>query len=263
MLKNIYAPLSNLKAQEKLIDILANNLANVNTTAFKGDEVSFSAIESDPWPSYHKPLPDTPFDRKRLNLFPFKGNEMGYHGIAHVYRDSSSGPLLLTNRSLDVAIQGKGYLTVQDDQGREGLTRAGHFVLDQNGLLLTPEGYRVQGESGLIQLQGEENLQITEKGEIWQGDQFLDRFVFFQPDEEWALERRGKNLFRYEGVPEQLRMAQPIVKQGYLEGSNVNPVQNLVKLIAAQRQYESALQASKTQDETLSISSKQISQLRV
>ena len=93
MLKNVYAPLSGGVLQERVIEIISNNLANINTTAFKEDEIAFKAQEADPWPSYATPLPPAPFKLNMQELSPLRGNEMTYVTLSEIKTAHTQGSL--------------------------------------------------------------------------------------------------------------------------------------------------------------------------
>ncbi len=133
MLKNVYSPLSGGVLQERLMEIISNNLANTNTTAFKEDEISFQAQEANPWPSYATPHPPAPFKLNMLDLWPLKGNEMAYVTLSEIRTAHTQGSLRKTSNPNDMAIQGDGFFEVMTPFG-ERLTRDGGFSISNDGI---------------------------------------------------------------------------------------------------------------------------------
>ena len=160
MLKNIYAPLSGGLAQEKVLEIIANNLANANTSGFKEEQVTFRAMSADPWPSYPSTLPPQPYKMDMKELYPLRGNEMGYVALADVSTSFQQGTLSQTSNPLDVALQGDGMFAVNTPFG-ERFTRDGSFTLSPEGVLTTKNGAMVQGTSGVIAGLKEGDLVVT------------------------------------------------------------------------------------------------------
>lgn len=250
MLKNIYSPLSAGKGQERLLDVLANNIANTNTPGFKEQQVSFTALLSNPWPAYRNPNPPAPFQTDMRELHPLRGNEMGYTSTSAVTTSFEQGPLKQTGNSLDVAIQGNGFFTVETPFG-ERFTRDGGFALTQEGTLVTRSGAVVQGENGPLTGLEEGTLSILDNGDVLSGDRFIDRLrirAFAEPE---LLQRMGDNLFVHDGSPENITAFAGRLAQKHLEGSNSSPMRNMTSMIAAHRMYEALQKAIQAQDKTM------------
>ena len=211
-------------------EVIANNLANVNTTGYKRDRVVFrKTLESE------------------LGVAASEGSEVFGE---EVLVDFSPGPLEKTDRPLDVAIEGSGFFTVETPNGVR-YTRAGNFRLDSEGYLVTVDGYRVLGESGPILLTNDK-VNINEDGEIWQGGFLVDRLRVTDFSDPRALVKEGHSLFktadpRVTGQP----AAEATIKQGYLEGSNVNPLEEMVEMMVVLRNFEAEQKAIQVQDQTL------------
>ena len=117
MLKNIYSPLSGAIAQERVLETIANNMANMNTVGFKGDRVSFTLLEAEPEKNYNSPLPPANYKVDVEQLMNIRGNEMAYVGIADVMRDETQGPAIATGNPTDIMIEGEGLLGVNTPDG--------------------------------------------------------------------------------------------------------------------------------------------------
>ncbi|RDB35202.1 flagellar hook-basal body protein [Spirobacillus cienkowskii] len=250
MLKNVYAPLSGGVLQERVMEIISNNLANTNTTAFKEDEIAFQEQEANPWPSYATPHPPAPFKINMQELWPLKGNEMSYVTLSEIKTAHTQGPMIKTGNSLDVAIQGDGFFEVMTPFG-ERFTRDGAFSISNDGVLITKTGAVVQGENGAISGLEAKNFSILATGEIYIGKKFIDKLKVVAFQDTTLLERLGENLWIHNGAPENLKKPEGEVTEGYLEGSNVNPMRNLTNMIIAHRNYEALQKTVKSHDDTM------------
>lgn len=250
MLNNVYAPLSGGVLQERVIEIISNNLANVNTTAFKEDEISFKAEEANPWPSYATPHPPAPFKLNMEELNPLRGNEMSYVSLSEIKTSHSQGALQKTSNETDLALQGDGFFQVMTPFG-ERLTRDGGFNVNNDGYLVSKNGYMVQGENGPISGLTGAQIKVLPTGEVYTGNKFIDKLKIIDFSDKSNLERLGDNLWTYNGSPDNLIPSRAEVSQGYLEASNVNPMRNLTNLIIAHRTYESLQKTVKAHDESM------------
>mgnify|MGYP001348896589 FL=1 len=164
---------------------------------------------------------------------------------ASVSDDFSTGPLQHTNRPLDMAVPGKGWFAVQMPDGSEGYTRNGNFEINANGILQTRTGLPVIGSGGPVTLPPDVEVAIGTDGTIStvprtgarNSTSTVDQLKLVNPPEA-DLVRGGDGYFRLAGgnpAP-----ADPAVRvaSGYLEGSNVNVVEQMVSMISLARQYE-------------------------
>ncbi len=205
-------------------DVIANNLANLNTRGFKRDLVFFEMLKPN----------DT-------------------NSKARVATDFEQGALTETNNPLDLALSGPGFFAVQTEEG-VAFTRDGHFKLDADGVLRTQQGYAVLGEGGEIVLIDQdlkpEQITITRNGEIYLGDMFIDRLAIKDFEDYSQLQKRGENMFVVDDSVQPLDLEEPEVHQGFLEEANINPAEEMIQLIEVQRQFESIQRMVRTLDET-------------
>jgi flagellar basal-body rod protein FlgF len=262
MLRNVYAPLSAGVGQERLLEILANNMANTNTSGYKEDQVSFRGLEADPWPNYQNPLPPAPFKMDMSEVYPLRGNDMGYVSVADVKTDFSQGGLRRTDNPLDLAIQGEGFFSIITPFG-ERFTRDGSFTLNRDGLLTTKAGAPVQGEKGAIVGLQEGNTRILSSGEVYAGDKYIDKIKMVDFKDKSALQRLGGNLYIHDGVPSNTTAARGEIAQGQIETSNVNPMKNMTAMIIAHRTYEALQKTIKTHDDNLGLTSSKVGETNV
>ncbi len=261
MLKNIYTPLAGAISQERALEVIANNLANVNTIGFKGDNVTFTLQNPEPFKNYPDPLPPANFKENMENVFPLRGNDMSYVGVASMTRDFSQGSVVDTKNPYDFMLEGDGFFNVQTLDGTRYM-RAGDLTLSPEGALVSKHGDPILGEKGAIFLKGA-GFSVNSRGEIFENGQFIDRFKITSFKDSKALERVGKNYYHFGGDPGEVGPAKnSLVRQGYLESSNVNAMKNLTAMIIAHRSYEAYQKAVANYDQMMEKSSNAIGDVR-
>lgn len=262
MFKGIYTPLSGSLAQERVLEIIANNLANTNTNGFKGEKVTFSLVEPEPYKYYRNPLPPANYKQDLSKYMPFVGNDISYVSVAEITRDLSQGPAIETHNRLDLMIENEGYFTIHTLAGLR-YTRDGAFSLNADGALVTKLGDPVLGEKGVIYLRNDQ-FEINSRGEIWQDGRMVDRLLIYNFKHPQSLERVGDNYFYFEGDKDiRFKVENPSIKQGFLEGSNVNAIENLTAMILAHRSYEAYQKAISNYDKMMDKSANSIGEIRV
>ena len=202
----------------------ANNLANVNTTGFRAQIDAFRAV----------PV----VAQNSLPTRTFVVN-------AEVASDFSTGPLQMTGRDLDVAIKGKGWLAVQMPDGSEAYTRHGALKMNENGLLQSAQGLTIQGDGGPITVPPEVSVSIGGDGTVSTiatttkpgAPTVLGRLKLVNPPEA-DLIRGDDGLFRLKGGAAAQVDPSVSVAGGALEGSNANPIDSMVTMIALARSFE-------------------------
>ncbi len=243
-------------AQQTNVDVISNNIANMNTTAYKRQRAEFQDLL---YQQVARPGAESSSDGNRVPT----GIQIGA-GVrtGGVYRIGEQGAATSTSNPYDLEIDGPGYFQITLPSGETAYTRAGSFQPNDQGELVTTDGYRVEpaitlpqgvlqtvvSKTGLVQvkLAGQTNLQTV-------GQLQLATFV-----NEAGLEAKGSNLFMETEASGQPNIADPgepgfgTVMQGFLEASNVNPVSEISSLISAQRAYEMNSRVVKTADEMLS-----------
>lgn len=211
-----------------------HNLANLNTTGFKADLDAFKSL-----PVYG------PGAASRVYV------EDQRAGV-----DFSSGTLISTGRDLDVAVNGKGYIAIQDHDGSEGYTRAGDLRVNSAGLLETGAGYPVMGNGGPIAIPPFEKLQIGQDGTITIQPlgqtattlAVVDRIKLVNPTDTDLQKNRNGVLHLKDGETAEAD-ASISLGTGVLETSNVNSVEALVNMIELSRQFEMQIKMMKTAED--------------
>lgn len=260
MIKSIFTPASGALAVEKSMEVIANNLANLNTMGFKGDQVTFKKMLAEPEKFYTSPFPPAPFKSDIQDVMPLKGNEIAYVGVDGIHRDFSQGPQIMTQNKFDFCIEGEGFFAVSTPEGMR-YTRAGDLTVNPEGMLVTKSGHPVQGENGSIFVRGE-NFSVSTNGDILVDGKFKDRFRLYQFGKPESLERVGHNYYFYGGPEEEMQQVKtPQLHQGSLEGSNVNAIKNLTDMILAHRSYEAYGKAIKNYDSMMDKANNQIGQV--
>lgn len=226
MSDGIYSALAGSSAQMRLIDVIANNLANVNTAGYKRDRVSFEEQAANP------PEPNG-FD-ELLGRATVEGPSSVR--VGGTYADMSPGAIHATGNPLDVALGDKGFLMVETPQGTR-LTRDGRLAIDGDGRLVTQAGQPIVGDGGAIVFPAEmTELAITAEGEIFADSEYVGQLrVVDTPN--GTPQKKGAGLWD-PGGQGVVDVETPEVRQGFLEGSNVRPVSALVELIQAQRSFD-------------------------
>ncbi len=269
MVRGLYTGASGMIAQEARLDAIANNLANVDKTAYKKDLTLFKAF------------PDMII--RRLNddglgitpagsydTMPFVGKLGTGVEVNEVYTIYEQGSLMRTENPFDIALDGKGFFAVMTERG-ERYTRNGAFTLNQDGILVTHNGLPVLGQNGIIKLQ-KNNFMINERGEIlvnaalsleptdlvgmtqnnWEQPVVIDKLKIVDFENIRELKKEGESLYReteYSGPA--LPAEDYKVVQGFLEKSNVNAVREMVDMIEVQRSYEANQKAMLAHDQEL------------
>lgn len=245
MVRGLYTSATGMLTQQRRMDVVANNLANVNTTGHKRD---FVVVRSFSEELSHRINDDSDWARSRpVGFYP-----LGLF-IDDVYTDHSVGAFQVTGGALDLALTTQGFFVINtvDEAGgaAERFTRAGSFTLGPDNVLMTKAGGRVQGESGDIVIPNGE-INIDRNGFIYSNGELVDRLRLVDFTDTRSLRKVGDNLFAT--TPESVEAAfSGMVEQGYLERSNVNSVREMVEMITLQRIYDANSRLISVHDRTL------------
>jgi flagellar basal-body rod protein FlgF len=242
MIKALDSSRQAMQVQLRRHEVTANNLANVNTPGFKRELSMVTALEA---PASGDAGPGAQSAPREL-LVEGRPNLAG-------------GSLSATGNPLDVALAGEGFFQVQSPDGAR-LTRDGSFTLDPQGLLIHSSGYPVLVDGGSVQLSGLPS--ILQDGSILDGENPAGQLSIVKVGEGGHLMREGENLFRVEGGTEEMEAGDIQVASGFLEGSNVDPIREMVNMIQAFRVYELAQKAANAADQTLQIAVNRVGVLR-
>jgi flagellar basal-body rod protein FlgG len=258
-MKALYIASTGMNAQERNVEVISNNIANMRTTGFKRQRAEFQDLL---YQSYRRAGSTT---SDQGSLVPV-GVEIG-SGVrtAATPRVMSQGNVVPTEKELDIAVRGEGYFPVQLPDGRTAYTRDGAFERDDTGLLVNVDGYQI--EPGITIPNTANSVSISTDGTVEAflgtdplptqlGQIQLARFV-----NKGGLEATGNNLFVETAASGPAQIGTPNADgmgdllQGYLEMANVNAVTEIADLIAAQRAYEMNARVVSGADEMLQATS--------
>ncbi len=255
MIRGLYTGASGMRAQEHRLDALSNNLANVDLNGYKRDT------------SVHKAFPELMirrFEDDGVFRFPLGSVDtapmVGKLGTGVEYNESytvfEQGSLKVTENPFDLALEDAGFFTVETPQGVR-YTRNGSFWLGKEQILETKDGFPVMGENGIVRIT-KDHVKIDKLGRVWQQEtlesdpELVDtlkvvdfprtRFLKKQGNSFWIETENSGSARDLEGTK------RPGVLQGFLEGSNVNPVTEMVNMIEVNRAYEANQKVITTHD---------------
>jgi flagellar basal-body rod protein FlgG len=243
-------------AQQLNVEVIANNIANLNTTAFKRQRAEFQDL-------LYQNLNRAGAQSSDAGTITPTGIQLGA-GVktGAIYRITQQGNMLNTENSLDMAINGRGYFRVSLPNGDDAYTRAGSFQLSPQGVVVTAEGYQVQ--PGVTIPQDAVDVTINEHGEVQVKlagqvtPSIAGSFELAIFPNEAGLEAMGGNMLLETPASGAASVGAPNspgfgkLLQGFLETSNVNAVTEITGLITAQRAYEMNSRVIATADEMMS-----------
>ena len=258
MVKGLYTAHTGMIHQMKRLDILTNNLANADTTAYKKEGTTSRTFADE----LAIKIKDTSANGKAKEL---GGMSLVTH-LGQVYTDYSSGSFKVTDVSTDLALDGQGFFAVAftDKQGNVSVkyTRDGNFIVNAQGYLVTKDGNHVLNATGALNQDPSEanfvrvntlvDTTIDEAGYIYQGDQLVGTIGVADINNYDYIEKYGENLYNFlEGGT--VVASEAKVRQGMLETSNVNVVNEMVNMITIQRAYEAGQKVITSIDSTLGL----------
>jgi len=269
MERGLYISATGMTAQQWRMDAVSNNLANVDLNGYKRDE------------AVHKAFPEMlmrRFSDDGVYKMPFGSMDtapvVGKIGMGveqnEYYTVFSQGALKETASPFDMAMEDKGFFTVQTPQG-ERYTRNGAFVLGKEGYIETKDGFPVLGENGPIQVKAN-NFSVDAQGRVWVNEEFqndpnrlvsmeentwkkttlLDTLKVVNFDQPRYLAKQGNSQWAETENSGQAAVIaldkRPKIRQGFVEGANVNPVTEMVQMIEINRAYENNSKMIQTHD---------------
>ena len=212
----IYASLTRQSGLMREMRVVANNIANANTTGFRREGVIFA---------------------EHLSALDRQGGTLSMADARGRMLDLNQGVLTQTNNNLDLAIEGDGFFMVETPDGVR-LTRAGAFTPGPEGELMNADGNRLldEGQAPIILPAGAGSVSIGADGTLSSNGLPFGRIGVFIPPEGETPTHQGGTLFSTTGAPEPAES--PRIRQGFLEDSNVDPIMEITRMIEVQRAYE-------------------------
>lgn len=255
-IKGIYTAVSGSMAQNLRLETVANNLANVNTPGFKKDAQVFREyLTTQEKPPQVIQVPKVPASIE--SFYDMQGIDKSYVDSAGSYSDFSQGGLKHTGNQLDLAIDGNGFFEIASPKGVR-FSRNGAFTLDGQGQLVTKEGWPVlkKTEPGVaidqrtIKIPRGASFEISESGDITIDGESAGALSVVEVSDRKALHKEGSSVYGIKPNmnPQFNPVLNPNLKQGFIETSNVNIVQEMTDMISATRLFESTQKAIQAYD---------------
>ena len=234
---SLLVSLSQQLAAYRAMDVIANNLANTSTPGFKREAAKFEEYISHVRPAEDQKGPQT----------------LSFVKDAGVLRDVGQGELTATGSPYDFAINGKGFFTVQTPQGMR-YTRDGHFSLNQDGVLVTSDGYPVQGDGGAITVTPSDGqVSVGPDGIISSilngASNQIGKLQVMGFADERAMVKQGANL--YSTTEAATPVTNSTIAQGMLESSNVSPVIEISHMVQVMRAYQMTATMTNSEEELM------------
>lgn len=256
MMRSLWTAASGMQGQQQNINVIANNLANVNTSGFKKSRTDFQDL-------MYQTIKNPGSPSTSNNQTP-TGIQIGMGAkVAAVSKIFTPGDITLSGNELDIAIEGDGFYQIQLPDGSTGYTRAGAFKRDSTGRIVTPEGYPmlpeivVPNNSSKLTIGTDGTVSVVQAGQSTPTSVGNIQLASFPNPS--GLSSLGRNLLQQTdssgnattGTPGQNGLG--TISQGFLEMSNVSVVEEMVNMIAGQRAYEASSKAISTSDEMLQL----------
>ena len=251
MVRGLYIAGTGMMLQRRLMENVTNNIANADTTGYKKEHLvshSFDAV-------LLERINDTHVVGYTRAVGPLN---LGTQ-IDQLYVNFAQGGLEGTERSTDLALIGDVFFVMQTADG-ERYTRSGAFYIDELGFLIDGEGNLLLGDNGPIYVGGL-NFSVDGSGGVWVDNEFVDNIRVVSFEDNGALRKQGSNL--YFSLEEPLAVTQPyIIRQGFLETSNVDIAREMVDMLSVYRTYETNQRMITMIDETVGKAVNEIGRLR-
>lgn len=268
-MKNIWVPLSGQVAQQRKVETIANNVANANTVGFKKDQLVFKEHLT----ALTKGVEDIDIPRKEFSPADFyhtQGAENAMVAVDGSFTIFEQGTMIPTSNPLDIALKGEGFIEVLTPTGVR-FTRKGNLSLSRDGELVTDQGFKVLSnlelpegalrepavaaaipapETRILKVPTNTKLTFTDKGEVLTRDGLVAKMSIVEFKDMHALRKEGNSLYI---TPDENNLIRSDIKttvnQGFLEGSNVNAIEEMSELIKAHRHFESIQKAINAYDQ--------------
>lgn len=234
MQESSYSATFGALTQQHRLDVIANNLANVNTTGFKGDKLAFR----DTFRRYAHDMLDPNQSLDHQVPWP-RSHVLAQPRIAERVIDLSQGAMKTTGNPLDFAISGEGFFRVQTPEG-EFLTRQGVYHRSNEGFIVDGHGNRLLGNGGPLQIPEGGTVVVSDDGALTVDGQLVDTISLVTVEDPKVLEKAGNSLLRLrpDAQAQTIPAEGATIEQGFLEGANVEVVSEMVNMIEAIRAFE-------------------------
>jgi flagellar basal-body rod protein FlgF len=239
MIKGLFSSASGMQPHGIKLEVIANNLANIDTTGFKKDNVFIQVLNQ---------------EQSLLRSNAGSGELASLD--AREYTDFTQGSFRTTNNPLDIALLGDGFFSVETPQGVR-YTRNGNFTLAQDGTIQTQDGFPLMGSTGTLRIDNWSkistgDISISAHGEMLVDHVAVGRVSIVDFPKPYNLEKVGNSFFiPKDGIAATQADNATVVKQGMLEESNIDAIEEMVNMIDLNRSYETDQHMTTIQDGTL------------
>ena len=230
MLRGLYSAASGMLSAINTQEVITNNLANSETIGFKKDIPIYKSFST--------------LLEREMN------QDTRQTKMEATFVDLTQGQLISTENNLNFALEGEGFFALLTPQG-VAYTRDGNFSLDNKGKLVNADGFYLLGEKGPISLTSDgivNDLKFNKKGEMIVNGKVINQIRIDNPS---LLSKQGNNLFKAYNSTKIKKTKETFIKEGYLEASNVNIIEEMVNLIENFRLYEANQKVIQSEDNTL------------
>lgn len=245
MFRGLYTGYTGMRTQQEKMDTIANNLSNADTVGYKKDRIvqaSFNEVLTLKMNDPEKPISEA---IGKMSL----GSR-----IDQVFTDHTQGNLKQTDESMDIALQGRGFLVVglakEDGTYATRYTRDGSLKIDQQGRLVTGDGLFVLGADDQPINLTTLNFRINKDGSIYEKEELVGQLKLVSVTDEKSMRKEGNSLYITTEATE-LTDFGGTVEQGFLESSNANSIEEMINMIATMRSYEANSKIIQTYDATM------------
>ncbi|MPM15883.1 Flagellar basal-body rod protein FlgG [bioreactor metagenome] len=242
MVRGLYTAATGMMVQRNKMDVLTNNLVNAETAGFKRDTLVTSSFDQVMLSRIHDP-----------NVSMYGGNPVGPYSFGtHIDELITSylpGVMETTSQSTDLALVGDGFFAVETPAG-ERYTRGGSFSVDGEGYLVNQDGYYLLGQNGRVRV-GSTDFLVGLDGAVSGSMANPDVLRVVSFEDTASLRKEGNNLYYAYGDAAPAAAEDVIVRQGMLEGSNVQLADEMVNLLTVYRKYEASQKIVSMTDQTL------------
>ena len=251
MVRGLYTAWTGMVNEQRRLDVISNNMANADTTGFKKEKVTSQSFDDELTIRVHDNNVSPALKRRIGNM------NLGVK-IGETYHDFSQGSLRETGNTYDLALSGDGFFTIQttNKQGETTTryTRDGSFTVTTEGFLVTKDGdFVLDTEGNRIQVEGAQtasNVSFDEKGNLSVDGRAVAQLNIVRFQNPQALLLYGENMYEPTAAAG-MEASTATVRQGYLEMSNTNVIQEMVDMITITRAYEAGQKMIQTVDNTL------------
>lgn len=245
-MESVYTLLSALKGQQRQMDAVSNNLANLNTPGFKEDEVLFREYYTE-FAGQDLESEEEKFVHHEF-IAPMTRGATSFVRPDTVAQKMQRGEFRHTDNPMDLALKSDGFFVVQSQHGPR-YTRNGNFQKGSDGHLITNSGDQVMGKKGPIQVKGDEFI-VGEDGTVLVDGKPVDTIQVVNFEQPGMLTRMGNSYWAVSSKDQKPIVSDNVLMhQGVVEGSNVDSVKEMVKMIAVNRSYEASQKALRSADE--------------